>query len=638
MQRALLMAGLVGFALLLPGARQARTDSNTHGRVSAVERNLLVRGAGDDDWSYLERNGVADDGDSLWADEESLAEIEMEGGAWLRLGPDTRVEVRRLPPDGDLRLERGSLYVDLSREMREGLRVRTAPGEVQMEAGALARVDLGQSDEVRILVGRGQLTVRPAETEERRLNEGEMALMRPDEPQVEVSRLDSASPDAFDRWNEQRVAYYAGRSLPTGVERRLPGIAELGDYGDWLTVEGNQYWRPRRVAEDWAPYSVGYWTYWQKGPLWMPYEPWGYTTYHYGRWWWRANYGWLWRPAYVWGPAWVAWANYGDYLLWAPLDWWGSPCTVGVPYYAGELRVDPYVWSVMARSDLYRRDRRRVGRLHRHREFDHRRIRALPEPHRLAGDLARGGRIRGRFTTDTAPGPAPDRFRSLERLPRRSDFRVPTSHPRGGTREPAPRSVQPPEPRVRRTPAMITPPPPPSGTRRTPRTGNPGRTRGTTGGGVRLPAAGGNRGRGDSSGGGPGRTRGGGARGVPPATGGGFRRAPATGGGPRRPSTVGGSRSRPPTFGGGHTRPPTFGGRHRGVRRSGPHRRQFQGSGRQQDPARSTGGTSGRTLGNGNSRGSSARSARGRTYRRSGNGPRSRGKQSHGRSPARPRS
>ena len=84
------------------------------GRVGVLSGDLLVRGPGDTDWSYADRNGVVSDGDTLWCDEKSTAEIQLERGAWLRLGPDTRVEVRRLPPEGDFRLRRGSLYVDLS--------------------------------------------------------------------------------------------------------------------------------------------------------------------------------------------------------------------------------------------------------------------------------------------------------------------------------------------------------------------------------------------------------------------------------------------------------------------------------------------------------------------------------------------
>src|SRR5438270_8194432 len=98
--------------LLVVGAPAARADSAGHGRVSAVDGDLLVKGPDDQEWSYLDRNGTVYDGDYIWADTDSLAELEMEKGAWLRLGPDSRVDVKRLPPDGELTLTRGSVYVD----------------------------------------------------------------------------------------------------------------------------------------------------------------------------------------------------------------------------------------------------------------------------------------------------------------------------------------------------------------------------------------------------------------------------------------------------------------------------------------------------------------------------------------------
>jgi len=42
-------------------------------------------------------------------------------------------------------------------------------------------------------------------------------------------------------------------------------------------------------------------------------------VYHYGRWGWRAGFGWFWVPGYVWGPAWVSWRWVNGYACWAPL-------------------------------------------------------------------------------------------------------------------------------------------------------------------------------------------------------------------------------------------------------------------------------------------------------------------------------
>src|SRR5262245_32116630 len=93
--------GLVAVALFAAAPAPAQAQREGHGRVSAIVGDLLVKGPDDSDWSYVDRNAVVFDGDTVWADEDSLAEIEMERGAWVRLGPDTRVLLRRLPPDGE---------------------------------------------------------------------------------------------------------------------------------------------------------------------------------------------------------------------------------------------------------------------------------------------------------------------------------------------------------------------------------------------------------------------------------------------------------------------------------------------------------------------------------------------------------
>src|SRR6266508_1855177 len=104
--------GYIGLSLLVLSAWQipaARADRAPQGRVSAVEGDLLVKGPDDSDWSYIERNAVVYEGDSVWADVDSMAELETEGPSWLRLGPDTRVDLRLLPPAGEVRLTRGEI-------------------------------------------------------------------------------------------------------------------------------------------------------------------------------------------------------------------------------------------------------------------------------------------------------------------------------------------------------------------------------------------------------------------------------------------------------------------------------------------------------------------------------------------------
>jgi hypothetical protein len=94
----------------------------------------------------------------------------------------------------------------------------------------------------------------------------------------------------------------------------------LSAYGRWVVVPGYGYsWVPARVETDWRPYADGYWQRTDAGWYWMSEEPWGWATYHYGRWDWNVQYGWFWVPQTQWAPAWVCWREGGGFVGWAPL-------------------------------------------------------------------------------------------------------------------------------------------------------------------------------------------------------------------------------------------------------------------------------------------------------------------------------
>jgi len=95
---------------------------------------------------------------------------------------------------------------------------------------------------------------------------------------------------------------------------------DLASYGNW--VERPHYgwvWHPRAVASTWRPYAYGHWAWTDEGWIWISDEPYGWATYHYGRWYFDPDYGWEWVPGNEWAPAWVSWQEGDDYIGWAPL-------------------------------------------------------------------------------------------------------------------------------------------------------------------------------------------------------------------------------------------------------------------------------------------------------------------------------
>jgi Family of unknown function (DUF6600) len=111
---------------------------------------------------------------------------------------------------------------------------------------------------------------------------------------------------------------YDGASTPRGEVGFF--YDELSPYGDWvLTNDYGWAWFPRDVPPYWRPYTDGRWVTTEYGWTWVSNEPFGWATYHYGRWAWDSRIGWLWVPGTVWGPAWVSWESGGGYVGWAPL-------------------------------------------------------------------------------------------------------------------------------------------------------------------------------------------------------------------------------------------------------------------------------------------------------------------------------
>jgi hypothetical protein len=94
----------------------------------------------------------------------------------------------------------------------------------------------------------------------------------------------------------------------------------LAPYGRWLEVNGYGYcWLPTINVAGWRPYVDGCWVWSALGWAWQSNEPFGWATYHYGRWLDLAGYGWVWVPGSEWSPAWVAWRQSRDCIGWAPL-------------------------------------------------------------------------------------------------------------------------------------------------------------------------------------------------------------------------------------------------------------------------------------------------------------------------------
>ncbi|NUQ48227.1 MAG: hypothetical protein HUU22_19605, partial [Phycisphaerae bacterium] len=80
----------------------------------------------------------------------------------------------------------------------------------------------------------------------------------------------------------------------------------LAPYGEWIQLPPwGWVWSPYDVDPDWRPYLLGRWVWTECGWTWISSEPFGWATYHYGRWTYHPYHGWVWVPGYWAGSIWV---------------------------------------------------------------------------------------------------------------------------------------------------------------------------------------------------------------------------------------------------------------------------------------------------------------------------------------------
>jgi hypothetical protein len=95
---------------------------------------------------------------------------------------------------------------------------------------------------------------------------------------------------------------------------------DLSAYGHWVdTPEYGRVWIPDGTRPDWQPYTDGQWVDTTYGWAFVSAVPWGWATFHYGRWGYGLTLGWFWVPGFIWGPAWVGWRAYPGYACWSPM-------------------------------------------------------------------------------------------------------------------------------------------------------------------------------------------------------------------------------------------------------------------------------------------------------------------------------
>lgn len=310
------------------------------GHITRVEGQLLRYVPEEQDWMAVVQDAPFGLDDALYATRNSRAEIRLPNRGLIRLNERTQIQLIALEED----YSELDLYSGMARFHHYGsgtMKVYTPFGSLVAPAGAVFDLRSGEKA-TEVLALRGELEFRPAGSEARYpVVAGRPALLADGRQVLTGSR--EVDP-GWQNWNasrDQAAARYrdypgeSARYLPPELDYQAPVLDENGRW-EQVPYQGEVYyfWRPVQVVYGWSPFTVGRWTVWYDDPCWIPAEPFGYVTHHYGNWFFIRGY-WYWAPpvrvrhrphpvplfpvSWAWYPGRVAWIHHGSTIGWIPL-------------------------------------------------------------------------------------------------------------------------------------------------------------------------------------------------------------------------------------------------------------------------------------------------------------------------------
>jgi hypothetical protein len=328
------LAMALGLVLAFAGAASAQ-DTTLHGRVSFDAGGTLIKGSADNDWSHGTLNTIVLPGDSLWADNGGTAELELPGGTFLRLADGSKSDIVGMTT---VRGWFGSFYVHRLNRSSGNFVFQTPAATVEVNESSSVRIDVIDEGATTVSVRWGNAMIRTDVGNAVALGQGQRVFVDPGLLPSDPIPFNASDEDSFDTWNRERTDYLvAGSQTPVqsvSYTDSTLGYADLNQYGEWVTVESRQVWRPT-VVVDYVPFRQGHWSYVPAyGYTWVGAQPFSYVTSHYGRWRHYPTYGWCWNYDPVWSPAWCATLRYNDYYVWAPLGYDLRPAAYGSAFFS----------------------------------------------------------------------------------------------------------------------------------------------------------------------------------------------------------------------------------------------------------------------------------------------------------------
>ena len=363
MKRITWMTGLLVYlffaaVVIVPLSSAADAPAMVVGRIFHIEGDLLRYVPAEKDWVAVVRDAPFGTEDTLFSGSRGMAELIVPNGTWIRIGNSTQIQFIALDTDlAEMDVASGVARF-YNKSSDTVIKVTSPFGYVLAYPGMAFDFYVGENS-VEVVAIKGKVSfVHSATDAKYDVAAGSPSILA-DQQQVS-SGEGTVDPD-WNRWNTVRENFWAAKARARGrsVEYLPPSLRDesyaLDENGRWESVpyEGTErwFWRPR-VVVGWSPFTVGRWTDWYGDQTWIPAEPFGYVTHHYGNWVYVRNY-WYWAPPVVsvrvgvplldvgfyWYPGRVSWIHTRTYVGWVPLApretyysyrHWGGPHVVVV--------------------------------------------------------------------------------------------------------------------------------------------------------------------------------------------------------------------------------------------------------------------------------------------------------------------
>jgi hypothetical protein len=329
----------LGVVALVPPSSAADAPAVVVGRIYDIEGDLLRYIPAENDWVAVVRDAPFGVEDTLFSGSQGMAELVAPNGSWIRVGNSTQIQFIALDTD----LSEIDVAAGVARFYNKGSSTvvkATSPfGYVLAYPGSVFDFYVGENS-VEVVPVMGTVSfVHTATNAKYDVAAGSPSILA---DQYQVSSGEGTVDPGWDQWNRARENFWATKARARGrsVNYLPPSLQDesyaLEENGRWERVpyEGSSrwFWRPTTVAVGWSPFTMGRWTDWGGDQCWIPDEPFGYVTHHYGNWIY-ARSRWYWAPpvatvrvglpllniGFFWYPGRVSWIHSGPYVGWVPL-------------------------------------------------------------------------------------------------------------------------------------------------------------------------------------------------------------------------------------------------------------------------------------------------------------------------------